>query len=60
MENGLQQAYLSGVAEGVHQMEALLYLVKTQAPRNLKLQREISRAIMDFKKSVAEGLKSFG
>lgn len=57
MEHGLQQAYLTGVAEGVRQIELLQFMVKYYAPKNQRLQKEVSAFLATLKKDIASGKK---
>jgi len=57
MENGLQQAYLSGVAEVMRQVDIIMYIVKVHAPKNEKLQKELSQFVARYKKDIAIGRK---
>lgn len=57
IESGLQLAYLSGIAEGITQMETIILLIQVYAPRNKRIQKEVSAFIADFKKRIAEGRK---
>lgn len=57
LDAALHQAYISGLVQGVHEMENMLVFVQMQAPKDRKLRKLLRDYIDEIKNSIAEGRK---